>query len=138
MISFIETIFFFIFPDDSRAVLTQFVWAVYKDRQSDQRGKEIVAELARRLSGNAPSNKREWIVFYKKNLVLTKELAPRIQNPILRRALVDRNRDTEKLLRKLESGAGTKRDVEAYNARTIQKLKQALEEYRKGGQNDEE
>lgn len=118
--------------------MTQFIWALYKDRNSDQRGKEIVAELARRLSGNLPTNKREWIAFYKKNLTLTKELAPRIQNPILRRALEDRNRDTEKVLRKLQSGAGTKRDIDAYNARTIQKLKQALEEYRKGGQNDEE
>lgn len=118
--------------------MTQFIWEVYKDRRNDQRGKEIVAELARRLSGDKPTNKREWIAFYKQILRLTKELTPRIQNPILRRVLVEFSRDTEKLVRKLESGAGTQRDVEAFNARVIQKLKRALEEYRKGGQYDEE
>lgn len=125
------------FPDEARQVMVQYIWALYKDRKFDQRGREILGELTRRLSGPLPSNKREWIEFYKGNLKLTKELAPRIKNPILRKALEDRNRDTEKLLKKLESGQGTQKDISEYNARTIRKLKQALEEYRKGGRQTE-
>lgn len=121
------------FPDEAREVLIEYILALYKDRKSDRKGKIIIAMLAERLSGRTPTNKREWIRFYKLNLKLTEALAPRIENSILRKALEDRNKDTESLLKKLESGQGTQKDIAEYNARTVRKLKQALEEYGKGG-----
>lgn len=124
--------FFSLFPDEDRAVLSQFLWELYKDRKFDQRGREIIGELTKRFSGELPTNEREWIEYYKENLKLTEELAPSIENPILRKALENRNQDTEKLIKKLESGEGTQEDIDEYNARTIEKLREALEEYDEG------
>lgn len=125
-------VFFSLFPDEDRAVLSQFLWELYKDRKFDQRGREIIGELTKRFSGELPTNEREWIEYYKENLKLTEELAPSIENPILRKALEDRNQDTEKLIEKLELGEGTQEDIDEYNARTIEKLREALEEYDEG------
>lgn len=123
-----------LFPDErrKREVMANFLYEVYKSFEyqiGGLKGREYIEELWGRLSGKLPTNEREWIEFYKRNLILSGLIAPRIKYFTLREALEDRNKDTEKLIEKLESGKGTQKDIAEYNARTITKLTEALREH---------
>lgn len=107
--------------------------ALYQDRKYDQRGQEILAELAPRLTGTSPNTPDGWTKYLKQNLKLIKELAPRIENPILRKALQDLYKYSEEFLKKIQSGQGTKKDTAAYRSKSNKTLKEALEQYKSGG-----
>lgn len=106
--------------------MSQFLWALYKDRSQDPKGRDIIEELIKNLVTNHPNDVPTWTKYYESNLKLTKELATRIQNNILRTTLENRNKDTEDLLKKLQSGKGTLEDIKSYNSRTLKELKEAL------------
>lgn len=110
----------------------QFLIQLYKDRLRDPRGTEIILKLVARLLKELPTDVPSWTKFFERNLKLTEELENRIQNRILRTTLKNRNDDTAKLLKKLQSGRGTLKDIREYNARTVRELTEALERLRDG------
>lgn len=103
------------------------------NKNTDTKGIEIIEKLTPKLLGPLPSTERDFIKFLDENLKLMKQLEPRISNAILRKALANRSKDTEQLIKQLRWGKGSLRDILEYNSKNIKELKEALEE---NGNND--
>lgn len=104
--------------------MIKYLIAIYEN--TDKRGKEIIEKLAPKLLGDIPRTREGFTKYLEDNLKLTKQLEPRITNPILRKSLDKLNKDTEQLLKKLRSGDANLTDIIEYVLKNRIDIQRAL------------